>query len=275
MTAVRHHTFFVKSLKGEDEGFNMSVFEGFDRVPTTALYRGLLTDMAGRLNLAELSELNKVFVTLDKDNSGSLNEEEVRTGLEENGFPQEEIDKIVHALLGSDKQVCYTAFMGHILGKSKRDLEQQLLTYFHQVDVNHDGALDKEELMQVLSQEHMVETVKMLGGDEEKIIAHMDRDGDGKVTFSEFCDAITGRAMVPTKKIGYQEGQEVEYYSSSFKTWIPAKVTQARKKHVELDVKAGYWFNEQEQKKRVRRRGATTVQTAPEPAPLPDTAESR
>merc|ERR1719188_1276849 len=80
------------------------------------LTRALLADVAARANLAQMKELNELFLRLDADNDGSVTERELRDGLSELGWPEDQTDALVHALVGHRGELRYEEFMGMLTG---------------------------------------------------------------------------------------------------------------------------------------------------------------
>merc|ERR1719277_2103845 len=112
----------------------------------TDLYRALLTDVAARQNLAQLSELNDTFIKLDSNNDGHITAAELREGLQ-GMFREEELKRLVAVLGVADGgEVSYDEFLGELLALKIPEENALLQRLFNEVDVDRKGYLGPEEL---------------------------------------------------------------------------------------------------------------------------------
>merc|ERR1712196_646315 len=86
------------------------------------------------------------------------------------------------------------------------------------------------------------------------IMREMDGAGNGQISFEDFCFAIYGRRIGRTAGPDFYEGRIMEYYSTSYCTWMPCEVTcfDARSGALQLSAKPNYWMSAAEVKNRVR-----------------------
>jgi Ca2+-binding EF-hand superfamily protein len=247
----------------------------------TELRKALLMEVASRENLAQLTELNQLFESLDKSNTGVLDAKDVHEALRQKGWNAEDIQKLLDCFLSPDGKVPYEEFMVSLMGSMANEEGALLDRIFREADREHRGELDVKDLEELLKRENVY---KVLGKrDAAKLLRAMDTNGDGFVSLEEFkavmhgLPADTAKATNPsgntssrpplcsllmTKKfgqkqgyMGYTLGANVEYLSSTYNQWMPATVTAAdAAQGVQLSVKPGYWFIGTELFDKVRRQ---------------------
>ncbi|KXJ10544.1 calcineurin subunit B type 1 [Exaiptasia diaphana] len=161
----------------------------------------LPSDMVTHFDADEIRRLGKRFRKLDLDNSGALSVEEFMSlpELQQNPLVQRVID-----IFDSDGngEVDFKEFIEGVSQFSvKGDKESKLKFAFRIYDVDNDGLISNGELFQVLKMmvgNNLKET--QLQQIVDKTILNADKDGDGKICFSEFC-AIVGNMDVHKKMV--------------------------------------------------------------------------
>ncbi|XP_061163265.1 calcineurin subunit B type 1 [Saccostrea cucullata] len=158
-------------------------------------------ELCSNFDADEIKRLGKRFKKLDLDNSGSLSVDEFMTlpELQQNPLVQRVID-----IFDTDGngEVDFKEFIEGVSQFSVRgDKLSKLRFAFKIYDMDKDGYISNGELFQVL---------KMMVGNNlkdtqlqqivDKTITHADTDGDGKISFEEFC-AVVGNMDVHKKMV--------------------------------------------------------------------------
>jgi len=155
--------------------------------------RAILEDIAGRVNLAELSELSDTFMRIDTNNDGYVSHDELHASLTADGHDPVKVDGIVQQMcqLGSNNgKIPYSTFMGLMLAAKDSDEHSLLRQEFLKLDVNGDGWIDNEELEVLLERPHLD---AVLGTrNVQQLMARMDVDHDGRISWDEFRSVLKG-----------------------------------------------------------------------------------
>jgi len=148
-------------------------------------------EMCSNFDAYELRRLARRFKKLDLDGSGSLSVDEFMSlpELQQNPLVQRVIDIFDE---DGNGEVDFREFIQGISQFSvKGDKNIKLKFAFRIYDMDRDGYISNGELFQVL---------KMMVGNNlkdsqlqqivDKTILFHDKDGDGKISFDEFCDVV-------------------------------------------------------------------------------------
>lgn len=202
------------------------------------LHQALMADMAGRENLAQLQGINELFMQLDKDNDGVVTADEARDGLRRIMDPAS-IDNLINGLIGANGEIPYTEFMGQMIAQTKAEETELLWKVFQDADDDDSNYLDRNELKNLLQRP---EVAKCLGGDQtaDELMAQMDTNNSGRVSFEEFRRVIEGDEK---DKSIFKKGDSAEYYSTTHSCWVPCKIEEVHKSGaVIISVKPGCWI---------------------------------
>eukprot|EP00747_Dinoflagellata_sp_TGD_P208967 gnl/TRDRNA2_/TRDRNA2_82401_c0_seq2.p1 gnl/TRDRNA2_/TRDRNA2_82401_c0~~gnl/TRDRNA2_/TRDRNA2_82401_c0_seq2.p1 ORF type:complete len:704 (+),score=134.79 gnl/TRDRNA2_/TRDRNA2_82401_c0_seq2:211-2322(+) len=255
------HTFFTSRVKKEDDDDEDSRISdefiaslGAMRQRTN-LQRAILADIAARVNLAELRELNDVFSSMDVDNDGTLTADEVRRSLGAH-MDAEGVEQAVSKLVGPDGRVSYTTFMGQLLASQAAEENRLLWREFTELDSDGTGFLTRSEIAELLKRPALAQVMGCRSVSD--LMALMDANGDDQVSFEEFTRAICREEAkiqetkgMPTE--GFEVDQQLEYKSPSFGSWISCRVISRNVSgSVQIDCKPGYWMKRQEQARKLR-----------------------
>lgn len=147
--------------------------------------------MATKFSEQEIQELKEAFKMFDKDNSGSISQNELKSTIKQMGFQcdDQQIDSLMKKLDADNSgTINFNEFLDLISSftdeDEKLDSEQQkdreLKEIFNRFDINKDGYITSDELkitMKDLDEKATDEEINMM-------IKQADADGDGKVNYS-------------------------------------------------------------------------------------------
>jgi len=206
----------------------------------------LLVDLAVQENLAQLRELNRWFRWLDVDSDGTVSADEVRSRLALM-LPAEKLEVALEGLLGHGDHVGYTSFMSRMLLAMEADVERVLRREFRTLDVDNSGLLSEEEASALLARPALAFVL----GDEgaPAIMAWMERDGDGMISFEEFSAALCGEKAAATQDL-WRAGQDQMPPSHSMELAEEAEVPPAYHESQLLQTVEVEWDEEAKAKAR-------------------------
>merc|ERR1712137_1098479 len=108
----------------------------------TDLQKALLLEFASEENLAQMTELNELFLQLDSDNNGIIWAKDIRSALHDK-WPQERIEALIDALSADDMQgFPYELFMGQLLAAMAPVENELLVRLFNEMDRGNKGYLN-------------------------------------------------------------------------------------------------------------------------------------
>ncbi|KAH8868797.1 Calcineurin subunit B type 1 isoform 1 [Schistosoma japonicum] len=152
-----------------------------------------LPDLCSTFDVEEIKRLAKRFRKLDLDGSGSLSVKEFMS------LPELQQNPLVARVIeifdtDGNGEVDFKEFIDGMSQFSvKGEKEAKLKFAFKIYDMDKDGYISNGELFQVL---------KMMVGNNlkdtqlqqivDKTIMFADKDGDGRISFEEFCDVVSG-----------------------------------------------------------------------------------
>jgi len=168
--------------------------------------KAALTVIATELSEESLKDLKEMFIALDADNDGTLTVEEMRQGMVKAGIkdiPPNLMEIMKEVDSDGSGVIDYTEFLAATLSRKQYMQEDIVWSAFRVFDLDGDGQITREELAQVLSGEAVkdVEAALQVNREEiEKIIAEVDEDGDGQISFQEFFQMMKKKEKEGDKK---------------------------------------------------------------------------
>ena len=143
------------------------------------------------LSKTERDGLAKVFKDFDKNGDGKLSMQEVKEGyLEHYGkiMSDEEVEQMFNAV-DSDRSgfIDYSEFVVAAMNENQLTTNDKLQAAFKMFDKDGSGVISPDEIKEVLS----------FGGSNalnksqiDAIVKQVDENGDGEISFEEFCDMM-------------------------------------------------------------------------------------
>uniref|UniRef100_A0A7S1QET2 Non-specific serine/threonine protein kinase n=1 Tax=Alexandrium catenella TaxID=2925 RepID=A0A7S1QET2_ALECA len=214
------------------------------RSERTDMYRALLADITARQNLAQLRELNDLFLSLDANNDGLISAEELREALGK-AWSSADVEKLIKALgVNTGGEVSYDEFIGELLAAKYPEESMLLQRIFTASDTDHTGYLNAKEVAELARGPAME---RFLGGrSPEALMQLMDADRDGRVSFDEFRRAVHNETLKGRLHPGvkYRVGKAAQYWSRSHGAWIDCTVTAVDELHgaVQVSCKPDFWI---------------------------------
>jgi len=143
--------------------------------------RAVLSMMAWSLSTEERKELRQQFLSMDKENKGTITHTQMKQILEENfHVDSHEAEALFKSLdTDNDNEIAYSEFLAAALQGRVKVHEDLLRKTFHKFDADQTGKISADELKSVLG-DHFE------GRDVEELIREADTDKDGTVDYDEF-----------------------------------------------------------------------------------------
>jgi len=199
--AAKHPWLLSAPTEGstENTGAVLSNLKNFAGQSTFS--RLCITAVARQLDHAHLKDIHKVFREMDTDGNGVLSVEEVTTALRKlNGDTGAQMDlKDVEELfkkLDADgsKTIDYTEFCAAGLGQKTSSQDDVIWAAFKTFDLDNSGWISVENLKTILDSADVKDVWSANVCEEvgQEIIQKFDTNGDGRITFEEWQQLMTG-----------------------------------------------------------------------------------
>ncbi|CAB9505557.1 MAP kinase-activated protein kinase 2 (Fragment) [Seminavis robusta] len=161
----------------------------------------------------EKEKIDDVFRAIDLNHDGSLNREEVKLGYEKyfgKELTDQEIDTIfLHVDADGTGELEYSEFLFGAMDKQNLLSKENLKKAFRIFDVDDDGDLTKGELKTLLG-EALTDDDSVDERALNKLIAQVDLDGDGKISYKEFVSMALGPQSGSLSSLSHDEKENKE-----------------------------------------------------------------
>lgn len=159
--------------------------------------KAALTAMAKHLGDSAIQDLKEMFFALDADGNGTITIEELQDGIKKMGMEVPENLMKIMSDVDSDGsgEIDYSEFLAATLDRRHYMCEDVCWAAFRTFDLDGNGQITKEELLEVLTgnaSENIEEMLGMQREEIEQIIRDADVDGDGEIDFEEFVLMMSG-----------------------------------------------------------------------------------
>lgn len=150
---------------------------------------------AADLHKKEHERIEKVFKLYDKDKTGKLNKDELKTLMKDYGGREPTEDEVTFVMKMSDEGKTGYLTLDEVSGAIKcwrsynePATQARILKTFAQYDTDNSGKLDKEQLKKCLSDLNDQQPVE--DGEVEWVLSNADVIGDGQISKIELGQAI-------------------------------------------------------------------------------------
>ena len=197
---ILNHPWIEKNApnsKGNLAKFNAHSLENFGNLYKLTKY--VLGFIASRADEGDIVNLRKIFEEMDTNKSGTLNINEIKSGIDKmekaKEINDEEKENIIQKI-DTDKssKIEYNEFLAACLEQKVYLREENLLSAFMMLDFDGSGKISKSEIKKALNGDIDNETL-------DKIIKDFDLDGDGEIDYKEFVEGM---------KRSYKKEEEVK-----------------------------------------------------------------
>jgi len=178
--------------------------------------RAMAREMSGSaVPLDGIQCLQQQFEAIDKDKTGTISSEELKSALEQSMWKvsEAELDEILKGIdLAGEGEINYLEFVAaavnlhQLQSEHSPEFERLARHAFEKFDLDKAGYFTASNLKQALL---TTRKCYVTGGDEvtdamiEDLIAQVDSDGDGKVSFDEFLNLLAASAPSSRSRYGW------------------------------------------------------------------------
>jgi len=189
--ALHHEWIAKKAPKAKDVNLKEDFVDNLRGFRSqNKLKKAALQVIAANLNDDQIKALRDIFMQLDGNGDGSLTCEEMKNGITKAGIKDlpSDLEQILKDVDSDGSGIIdYTEFLAATMDRRQYMKEDVCWTAFRAFDKNNDGNISKEELQLVLSDGDVGNVVTEQMKKEIEDIMTNDANGDGMISFEEFC----------------------------------------------------------------------------------------
>jgi len=137
--------------------------------------------MATQVNPKDVTDIRKLFQTMDKDDSGRLTIQELRGGLQNLDGGSDLIKQVMKADFDNSGEISYTEFLAATLSVDIYMREDYFNGAFKMLDKDKSGKIDVNEILSVIGTGSVKNEVLVA-----KAVREIDENGDGEISYQEF-----------------------------------------------------------------------------------------
>jgi len=139
----------------------------------------------------EQDRLKDIFMQLDLNKDGTLTDHELKQGLGMAGISEAKMVEIAQVVdLDQNGAIDYTEFLAAAMDRRKVLEENACWSAFTNFDKNNNKFIERSELEEVLQSPLLGEAWDMQTRDSDQIMQKLDTDKDGRISYTEFKDAM-------------------------------------------------------------------------------------
>lgn len=198
----------------------------------TQFRRASLSMMAWSLTGEQQKVLREEFMSIDKDNSGTITLKEFKDVLQRRfHIDAHECESLFErADVDHDHLIQYSEFLAATLQTRVGFHEDLVRAAFHRFDADESGVITADDLQKVIGN-------TFEGQDVRELVAEADVNKDGHIDYNEFIDYIHAMESVPTPKGAWRQGVAMSLIDASVgSASSPHKSTHAMRPNI-----SGHW----------------------------------
>jgi len=193
--ALNHIWVVNKAPKAENVELNSSIVDNLRGFRSqNKLKKAALHVIAAQLGESQIKALRDTFMMLDSNGDGLLTANEMKSGLMKAGLKEipPDLQQILEEVdADGSGMIDYTEFLAATLDKKVYMCEDTCWQAFRVFDLNNDGRISKEEIMNVLNDGDVQNAAAK---DMAEIMQEIDQNGDGEIDFNEFMSMMRGES---------------------------------------------------------------------------------
>mmetsp|Transcript_16532 Transcript_16532/g.33179 ORF Transcript_16532/g.33179 Transcript_16532/m.33179 type:complete len:322 (-) Transcript_16532:1234-2199(-) len=139
-----------------------------------------LNVIAHKSTAEQIFQIRSAFDQYDSNNDGAISYKGFKAALSKFNYTEEELDRMFRSVdVNDDGCIFFTEFLAATLETMGRIEEHRLAEAFDRLDEDHTGYISRENLRHILGRKCTEEYL-------EKLMAEVDADRNGKITYNEF-----------------------------------------------------------------------------------------